>query len=461
MSADTTRLPEYTGATGLRARVERSRRRPARAVAERQPARVEVQGARRRRARRSEDGGLQLRRHPLHAQHVSSGVNASGGNRDRNAGDRRVRRRRRPRRRTRWRRRRRRRRRRGGGDGRPRRGRLRRARDPQRRVGLRQQPDRHRGRDPPHHRASPPTSPRRAPIAKKTDVKLAPVPAYQDYWATPMQKDPDVDFAAKTSRRSCRRSSTPSSRTRTSPASTPRSASPTSGSTSPRAKAPTSSRRPAQIDADVQRHRAQGRRRHATRNFIARAEDRRLGSRRRQRDARERRAHRRRSGRVDAPPSRSAWASRISILTPSHAMLTIHEIVAHATELDRIIGYEANYAGTSFVKLSRRRQAEIRLEAVQRHRRSHDARRPRHHRLRRRRREDDGVPDHPRRHPRRPADQPRDGALSSARRQAAAARRPLVARLSVPAHAERPRRAGPGRIADAGARSSPTRRTAC
>ena len=40
------------------------------------------------------------------------------------------------------------------------------------------------------------------------------------------------------------------------------------------------------------------------------------------------------------------------VLTPSHAMLTIHEIVGHATELDRIMGYEANYAGTSFVKLS-------------------------------------------------------------------------------------------------------------
>src|SRR3954468_3323926 len=40
------------------------------------------------------------------------------------------------------------------------------------------------------------------------------------------------------------------------------------------------------------------------------------------------------------------------VLTPSHAMPTIHEIVAHATELDRILGYEANYAGTSFVKLS-------------------------------------------------------------------------------------------------------------
>ena len=40
------------------------------------------------------------------------------------------------------------------------------------------------------------------------------------------------------------------------------------------------------------------------------------------------------------------------ILLPSHTMLTVHEIVAHATELDRIMGYEANYAGTSFVKLA-------------------------------------------------------------------------------------------------------------
>ena len=39
-------------------------------------------------------------------------------------------------------------------------------------------------------------------------------------------------------------------------------------------------------------------------------------------------------------------------MTPSHAMLTIHEIVAHPTELDRVVGYEANYAGTSFVKLA-------------------------------------------------------------------------------------------------------------
>ena len=36
------------------------------------------------------------------------------------------------------------------------------------------------------------------------------------------------------------------------------------------------------------------------------------------------------------------------VLHPSHLFLTIHESVAHPTELDRALGYEANYAGTSF-----------------------------------------------------------------------------------------------------------------
>src|SRR6185295_15476701 len=34
---------------------------------------------------------------------------------------------------------------------------------------------------------------------------------------------------------------------------------------------------------------------------------------------------------------------------PTHLWLTIHESIAHPTELDRALGYEANYAGTSFV----------------------------------------------------------------------------------------------------------------
>lgn len=37
------------------------------------------------------------------------------------------------------------------------------------------------------------------------------------------------------------------------------------------------------------------------------------------------------------------------ILHPNHLWLTIHESVAHPLELDRALGYEANYAGTSFV----------------------------------------------------------------------------------------------------------------
>ncbi|MDB5211578.1 MAG: TldD protein [Sediminibacterium sp.] len=41
------------------------------------------------------------------------------------------------------------------------------------------------------------------------------------------------------------------------------------------------------------------------------------------------------------------------ILDPSHLWLTIHESVAHPTELDRVLGYEANYAGTSFLTLEK------------------------------------------------------------------------------------------------------------
>jgi TldD protein len=37
------------------------------------------------------------------------------------------------------------------------------------------------------------------------------------------------------------------------------------------------------------------------------------------------------------------------VLLPTHLWLTLHESVAHPTELDRIYGYEANYAGTSFI----------------------------------------------------------------------------------------------------------------
>jgi TldD protein len=39
------------------------------------------------------------------------------------------------------------------------------------------------------------------------------------------------------------------------------------------------------------------------------------------------------------------------VVDPSNLWLTIHESVGHATELDRALGYEANYAGTSFATI--------------------------------------------------------------------------------------------------------------
>lgn len=44
------------------------------------------------------------------------------------------------------------------------------------------------------------------------------------------------------------------------------------------------------------------------------------------------------------------------VLDPNHLGLTIHESVGHPLELDRVLGYEANYAGTSFATLDKREQ---------------------------------------------------------------------------------------------------------
>jgi TldD protein len=41
------------------------------------------------------------------------------------------------------------------------------------------------------------------------------------------------------------------------------------------------------------------------------------------------------------------------VLDPGHLFLTIHESVGHPLELDRVLGYEANYAGTSFATLDK------------------------------------------------------------------------------------------------------------
>ena len=100
--------------------------------------------------------------------------------------------------------------------------RLRRPRDPQRRVGLCEQPDRHARRDSPHRRPSRPTSRRPARWRRSVDVQLAPVPAYDTFWETPIKTDPwDVPLEEKLAlladddRRRCRRTRTCCSRRRT------------------------------------------------------------------------------------------------------------------------------------------------------------------------------------------------------------------------------------------------------
>ena len=47
------------------------------------------------------------------------------------------------------------------------------------------------------------------------------------------------------------------------------------------------------------------------------------------------------------------------ILAPSNLWLTIHESCGHATELDRALGYEANFAGTSFATPDKRGHLRI------------------------------------------------------------------------------------------------------
>ena len=49
------------------------------------------------------------------------------------------------------------------------------------------------------------------------------------------------------------------------------------------------------------------------------------------------------------------------ILMPGNLALTIHESIGHSTELDRALGYEANFAGTSFVAPPERVMGKLRI----------------------------------------------------------------------------------------------------
>src|SRR5262249_52824828 len=57
------------------------------------------------------------------------------------------------------------------------------------------------------------------------------------------------------------------------------------------------------------------------------------------------------AGKLAAP---SVRAGRYDlVIHPSNLWLTIHESIGHATELDRALGYEAAFAGTSFATLDK------------------------------------------------------------------------------------------------------------
>ncbi len=52
------------------------------------------------------------------------------------------------------------------------------------------------------------------------------------------------------------------------------------------------------------------------------------------------------------------------VLMPSNLFLTIHESIGHSTELDRALGYEANFAGTSFLTPDKMGKERIGSEIV-------------------------------------------------------------------------------------------------
>jgi TldD protein len=62
---------------------------------------------------------------------------------------------------------------------------------------------------------------------------------------------------------------------------------------------------------------------------------------------------------VAAPPVTAG--RKDLVLMPNHLGLTIHESIGHPTELDRALGYEANYAGTSFIAPPEKVMGKLRI----------------------------------------------------------------------------------------------------
>ena len=65
---------------------------------------------------------------------------------------------------------------------------------------------------------------------------------------------------------------------------------------------------------------------------------------------------------LSAPPV--AAGKKDLVLLPGNLALTIHESIGHSTELDRALGYEANFAGTSFLTTDRLGQYRVGSDIV-------------------------------------------------------------------------------------------------
>ena len=137
--------------------------------------------------------------------------------------------------------------------------------------------------------------------------------------------------------------------------------------------------------------------------------------------------------RLRAPSVRAG--KRDLVLLPTHLGLTIHESIGHSTELDRALGWEANFAGTSF--LTTDKLGKFRVGADHIHFRGDRTRpKPVHLRLGRRRRGHGRVPHHRQgdlRRYRPPGPGPPGGRCRLHRLLL----RPQLARRALPAHAER------------------------
>ena len=139
------------------------------------------------------------------------------------------------------------------------------------------------------------------------------------------------------------------------------------------------------------------------------------------------------------PPGR-----RTIVLHPSQLYLQIHESCGHPTELDRVFGTEAAYAGTSFLTTDKLESGlPLRLRPGDPRRRRHHARRPGHLRLGRRGRRRAARAARQRGHLQRLPDQPRDGASHRPQQRRGRARRRLEPAAAHP-HDQHQPRAAPG-----------------